>query len=153
MKDMESGLAVFSLHPTITQSYSVQIDALVHKLAHLLEALNVAYADTNACILALFAWYGSGKGRWSSYPAYESVATQLLLTFPTEQLVTALTNRPLTPAQLEGSARFLSSNDYRTIRYDEIQQVPDGLKQTLLAYTLHFGDEDKIKRAQTAFSD
>ena len=153
MHDLDPGMAVFVPPPGKGESSQAQINAITGKLAPLLDALEIAYPEVNARILVLFSWYGSGTGKWSGFPTYESFAEKLLLTFSTEQLVTALLEHPLTPSQLAGSARFFAGRDYRNVRYNESQQIPLLLKQKLLAHTLESANEDNIKRAQLAFAD
>src|SRR5262245_55003523 len=61
----------------------------------------------------LFGWFGSGQGPWSGFPMYEQVAEQLLLDFPTDALVEALTQHQITPTQLEGAARYFAGWGFR----------------------------------------
>lgn len=129
-----------------------QAEAPTGGVSPLLRALETEYPDVGTRVLELFKWYGSGMGPWSGFPAYESVVETLLLEFPTSQLVTALTRRPLTPVHLEGAARYFAGYYFNTRKPNEAQQIPQELKQRLLAHSLTSSDEDKVHRANTAFA-
>ncbi|MEK7816973.1 MAG: hypothetical protein AAB281_01825 [Actinomycetota bacterium] len=122
-----------------------------NSLAPLLKALAREYPDETARLLALFAWFGSGEGKWSGFPSYESVAEMLLLTFPTGRLVAALTGEPLTPAHLEGAARYFSGYWFNTSKQEDAAEVPPGLKKQLLSHCLASNDQYKLRRAQKVF--
>ena len=121
-------------------------------LAPLLRALETEYSDPEMCALALFKWFGSGKGPWSGYPSYEGVAERLLLEFPTQQLVAALLHQPLTPLHLEGAARYFAGYQFNTFKQDEAHQIPQEVKRKLLEYSQSSSDNDKIRRAKKALS-
>jgi hypothetical protein len=70
-------------------------------LPFLQKALESQVSDKNERILALFAWYGSGAGPWSGFPSYEVVAEEMLLYFPTADLLAAISGQELTSAQTE----------------------------------------------------
>lgn len=130
-----------------------QVEDAASGMAPLLQALQAEQPDLETRVLRLFEWYGSGKGPWSGFPAYESVAERLLLAFPTSQLVTALARHPLTALHLEGAARLLAGYHFSTQRGDEAQQLPQELRQRLLTHSLASSDEDKVRRAKAAFAD
>jgi hypothetical protein len=121
-------------------------------LTPLLGALETEYPDPERRVLALFEWYGSGKGPWSGFPSYEGTAEALLLEFPTSQLVTTLVRQPLAPMHLEGAARYFAGYYFNTQKPDERDQIPQELKQRLLTHSLESSDEDKIGRAKRAFA-
>ena len=121
----------------------------VTQLLHVLEA---EHPEPESRIMALLKWYGSGMGPWSGFPSYEIVAERLLLEFPTEQLVIALTRHPLTPAHLEGAARYLCGYQFNMYRPGEAQQIPQELKERLLTHSLTSTDEDRIRRAEAALA-
>ena len=75
-----------------------------------------------------------------------------MLEFPTDQLVTALARYPLTPVHLEGAARYFSGYQFNTYRQGEAQQIPQELKERLLAHSLMSPDEDKTGRARAALA-
>lgn len=109
-------------------------------------ALEEELPDGKARVRALLTWFGSGEGPWTGYPAYEDVAARLLLRCPQEDLLEALEGVPLTPAQMEGAARFFAGyNDSLS------DQVPDGIKKALLDHVMRSGDDDKMSRARSAF--
>lgn len=137
-----------------------------NSLAPLLKALAREYPDETARLLALFQWFGSGEGKWSGFPSYESVAEMLLLTFPTGRLVAALTagpltgehmsggpltGGPLTPAHLEGAARYFSGYWFNTSKQEDAAEVPPELKKKLFSHCLESSDQYKLRRAQKVF--
>src|SRR5262249_42311126 len=75
-------------------------DPVLHRV--LLDALRAAYFEPEHQALALLEWFGSGAGPWSGYPSYESMAEQLLLHYPTQMLVDALTAATPTERQWAG---------------------------------------------------
>lgn len=131
----------------------MQVPAVTHDVAPLLRALEAAYPDPETRVLELFRWYGSGMGRWSGFPVYEIVAEELLLTFPTQQLVAALTRHSLTSAHLEGAARYFAGYYFGKHKGRERREIPPELKSRLLAHSLVTSDEDKAHRAKAAFGD
>lgn len=82
---------------------------------------------------------------------YEQVAEQLLLGFPTDELVEALREHTITPAQLEGAARYFAGWEFHKHKPNDIQQIPADLKQHLLRHSLTSSNNDKVQRAQKAF--
>lgn len=114
-------------------------------------ALASAYPDRVACALALFAWFGSGAGPWSGFPMYEQVAEELLIGIPTEVLVVALAEHPLTVAQLEGAARYFAGWSFHKQKPNELQQLPAEIKRRLLVHSRTSSNEDVIQRAERAF--
>lgn len=126
-------------------------DGRNNSLAPLLEALTGEYPDEEERILALFQWFGAGEGKWSGFPSYESMAEILLLTFTTERLIMALTGKPLTPAHLEGAARYFSGYWFNSFRKDDAGQIPLELKQQLLTHCLASKDQYKALRARKFF--
>lgn len=107
--------------------------------------------DANKRILALMSWFGSGAGRWSGFPSYESVAEEMLLKYPTAELLVAVKDRVLTEPELEGAARLFAGWEFNQRRPEDIHLLPGDLKRTLLEHSLKSNDEDKVGRAQYAF--
>ncbi len=138
--------------PACLQPYWPQMHTFAVDLEPLQQALDAAYADRAACARALFAWFGSGLGPWSGCPMYEQVAEKLLLGFPTAALVDSLIQQPLTPAQLEGAARYFAGWLFSQHKPHELAQVPVELQQSLLAHSLTSTDDDKVQRALAAFA-
>jgi hypothetical protein len=130
-----------------------QVEEVIGRIIQLLQVLESAYPNQDIRILELFRWYGSGTGAWNGFPLYERVPEELLLAFRASQLVTALTHYPLTPAHLEGAARFFAGSHFNTYRASEARQISPWLKQTLLAHSLTSLDEDRIMRAKNTFTD
>lgn len=114
-------------------------------------ALAKEYPDQRTRILRLMAWYGNGAGPWSGFPAYESVAEQMLLEYPTSELVSAIAGQQLNEVEIEGAARLFGSWDFGRTRPNDSAQIPADLKRALLEHSLRTTDEDKQLRAKHAF--
>lgn len=114
-------------------------------------ALAKEFPEVRSRALALFAWYGSGEGPWSGFPAYETAAEKLLLGFPTADLVAAAQTENLTTAQTEGAARLLGGWSFWKLRPDDSKKLPAALKAKLLEHALKSTDEFKQNRAKYAF--
>jgi hypothetical protein len=114
-------------------------------------ALAEAALDERHRVRALFAWFGSGEGPWSGYPAYESIAEQLLLDYSTADLLAAIDGRDLTVAETEGVARLFAGFDFNQARPNDNRLLPPDLKARLLTYSLATGDDDRHKRARAYF--
>jgi hypothetical protein len=113
-------------------------------------ALVKGIPDESERILALLAWYGSGSGPWTGYPAYEEVAAQMLARFPADKIVATVESRTLTKEQLEGTARYFAG--FNSVSGGKrVQDLPASLKKMLLEEVLQSGDADKIERAKRAF--
>ena len=117
------------------------------------QALKAAHPDRTTRIIAIFEWFGSGKGPWSGYPAYESVPEHLLLKYATAEMVVALTKDPPSSAQLEGAARFFAGWEFQRKRKRELAQIPPALKQRLLDHALTSPGAGNKERAKSAFGD
>jgi hypothetical protein len=126
-------------------------DQITPDIKPLRGALAGQFPDNHQRILALFAWYGSGDGPWSGFPSYESVAEELLLDFPTPELIAAARTDTLTDAQIEGAARLFGGWDFGHRRPNDVSSIPADLKKKLLEHTLKSTDEDKLNRAKKAF--
>jgi hypothetical protein len=139
------------------------------------ETLSTLYPDLRGRILALFRWFGNGAGPWTGFPVYEELAEQILLQIPVDELVNVLQNVSPSEQELEGAARFfagcafnnraspqgvklppsLTYTDLATFlpdRSGEPVSIPDQLRQQLLAHCLTSSDEDKRRRAESAFA-
>ena len=117
------------------------------------QALEAAHPDRTTRIVAICEWFGSGKGPWSGYPAYECVPEQLLLKYATAELVVALTKNPPSAAQLEGAARFFAGWEFQRKRKGELAQIPPAFKQRLLDHALTSPGAGNKERAKSAFGD
>jgi hypothetical protein len=117
--------------PNCLQPYWPKMQGFTVELEPLRQALIAAYPDRASCASALFEWFGAGQGPWSGFPMYEQVVELLLMDFPTEALITVLTQQPLTPRQLEGAARYFAGWEFRKRKPGDIQQIPADLKQRL----------------------
>jgi len=114
------------------------------------------YPDVNQRIRSLFSWFGSGAGQWSGFYASEEVPSTMLLEYSGAQLVNALQGEPLTDAEAEGAVRFFVGYtpgalfrppEDRTL----IAQLPDELKETLLAHLAKTGGQENLELARKAF--
>lgn len=114
-------------------------------------ALAQEHRKSTEHILALYAWYGSGAGPWSGFPAYESVAEELLMTHSTEELLAPLGSEKLSEAQVEGAARLFGGWTFSKKRPGDLTRLSDALKARLLGHSLRSDDKDKRGRAQHAF--
>lgn len=145
-KAMPAGLS--SLPPD-----SLQPDVLMnYDLEPLDVALNRALPDKTARIRSLLAWYGSGAGPWSGFPAYEEVAMKLLLEYSTSELLDAVQSAPMSEQQIEGAARLFAGWDFRKTRPADNTLIPAQLKRVLLDHSLKSTDKDKLLRARNAFA-
>jgi len=89
------------------------------------------YTTEEEVILELLAWFGHGEGPWSGFPSYEAMAERLLLTFPTEGIVSAVEAAAPTPARLEGAARLFASWWFQKQRPGEASRIPSELADRL----------------------
>lgn len=138
--------------PECLKRFADSGDAIIAYANAMSIALGDAMPDSRDRALALFAWFGSGEGPWSGYPAYESVTERILLLEPTAGLVAALDEAPrLRDEHLMGAARYFGGWDFRCSRPDELAALPASLKRRLLAHVVKRGDEDRIARARKAF--
>jgi hypothetical protein len=118
---------------------------------HFRQPLADGFPNVRQRIRVLYGWNGSGAGPWSGYPAYESIAEELLLDFPTPDLVAAAQMDDLTDAEIEGAARLFASWNFAKKRPDDLQRLPLALKQTLLEHARRSTNEDNVRRAERAF--
>lgn len=120
-------------------------------LAELHAALSAAHPIPVDRARVLLVWYGSGEGPWSGYPAYESLAEELLLQTPTDAVVAALESGPPNDSLLEGGARYLAG-PFRRHRRQEFASVPDALKQRLMEHVAGSSDRTNQATARSAFA-
>lgn len=91
-------------------------------------ALAQEFPDEQQRILALFAWYASGTGRWSGYPSYEDVVADLLRRYPFSELSQLAQSTGLTDLQIKGAARFFAGWILGNRESDDRQRLTQGLK-------------------------
>jgi hypothetical protein len=116
-----------------------------------LEALAKEFPDESKRIRVVLAWYGSDAGPWSGYPSYEQIPENILLTFPTAKIVSALQAKPLREVEIEGAARLFGGWDFSQKRPGDLRLLPQVLKKRFLDHALKSKDDDKIDRARHAF--
>lgn len=131
-------------------------DGLLRELslapARVVAALARELPDPRAQALALFEWLGNGAGSWTVYPAYELAAERLLLCLPFTALVDCLRAPGLTPAQLEGAARFFAGWHFQNERRADATRLPRAEARCLLDHALRARDPEKERLARKAFS-
>ena len=123
------------------------------KDGELREALARGIPDRDERIRAVFAWYGSGMGQWSGFPAYEMFAEELLLEYPTTELIAALGARKLNVAELEGAARLFGTWSFSSKRPKDLSLLPADLKCQLRMHCLASPEGYKRKVAETVFRE
>lgn len=111
------------------------------------------FPDPQKRVLALFAWFGSGAGPWSGYPAYEDIAAQLLLVYQPAELLSGFQVATLTDSEMEGAARFFSEYCYGYAFCPPEERklsrlLPDEIKKNLLEHVLKGNDQDNVDRAR-----
>lgn len=120
------------------------------EIAPLLDELERSYEDQPTLVLALFYWFGHSAGPWSGFPAYEGIPEEVLASYPTEVLISALAGAELSPEHLEGAARFFSGLLFHRYEPDGARLLPPELRLRLLDHVLQSGTEDNKNRAQRA---
>ena len=113
-------------------------------LKPLVDALTKEFPDPRQRALALYEWYGSGAGQWSSFPGYEIIPSDLLELMEMDVLIATAMDDNLNSLQLEGMARFFCFQD-------RARKLPDSLRQKLLAHSNASKDQDNVARGQKAF--
>jgi hypothetical protein len=131
-----------SVHPDVFYKYDTQ---------PLEEALSKEFPDGRARILRLMAWFGSGAGPWSGFPGYEVVPEQMLMRYPTQELINAVTGATLNEQETEGAARLFGGWEFNKSRPADNALLPPDLKRKLLEHSLKSTDQDKLGRARRAF--
>lgn len=103
-------------------------------------------------ILSLLAWFGSGSGQWSGFPAYEDTVEQLLFDYRIDEIVSAIRSRQLIESELEGAARFFGGWTFSKNYPSGLNSIPNEIKQLLWEHVRSTPDEDKLHRASRAFN-
>ncbi|KAF7781179.1 hypothetical protein PRUB_b0321 [Pseudoalteromonas rubra] len=117
----------------------------------LMTPFTAAIPDKRLQVLALLEWYGSGAGPWSGYPSYEDVARKMLFDYTTANIISIINSTQLNTAQTEGAARFFGGWEFSQKRPDDLEKVPDTLKEQLWEHVSSTMDKDKLARARRAF--
>ena len=86
----------------------------------------------------LATWYGSGRGEWSGYPNYESVAEELLTLLGSAALLEALQNRQLSARAWVGAGRFYAMRAVDEANQSEIDAVPAQVRHHMLEQVRHY---------------
>jgi hypothetical protein len=117
------------------------------------EVLKATMPDAIERASALFGWFGCGMGPWSGYPSYETIVEDLLLEYPTQQLIDALVRREPTNAQWLGAARYFSSWGFGKQKKKDRRLLPAEIKQRLLEAARSTADADNIMTAESRLRD
>ncbi|MCO7187408.1 MULTISPECIES: hypothetical protein [unclassified Pseudoalteromonas] len=117
----------------------------------LMTLFTAAIPDKRLQVLALLKWFGSGAGPWSGYPSYENVARKMLFNYSTANIISIINSTQLSTAQTEGAARFFGGWDFSQKRPDDLEKMPDTLKEQLWEHVSSTMDKDKLARARHAF--
>jgi hypothetical protein len=121
------------------------------EIKRLSAALANEFPDPKQRMRALFAWFASGSGAWSGYPAYEGIPEELLLEYTTPELLAAIEGASLSEQEKEGAARFFAGWTFNTRRPRDKALLSPELKRVLLQHCLASPDKDKRQRASLAF--
>eukprot|EP00549_Striatella_unipunctata_P012395 CAMPEP_0118677140 /NCGR_PEP_ID=MMETSP0800-20121206/2453_1 /TAXON_ID=210618 ORGANISM="Striatella unipunctata, Strain CCMP2910" /NCGR_SAMPLE_ID=MMETSP0800 /ASSEMBLY_ACC=CAM_ASM_000638 /LENGTH=228 /DNA_ID=CAMNT_0006572763 /DNA_START=22 /DNA_END=708 /DNA_ORIENTATION=- len=128
----------------------LQVMKFIHEPKKLLQELTDLVQGEASQVLALLKWHGSGQGSWSDFPVYESITEQLLLSYDPRLIVQVISSSELTPCQLEGSARLLSSWNFAMKYPGGLTLVSDPIRMVLLTHVQYTKDEEKLDRANCA---
>ncbi len=142
---------VEAMPPSLKPHWAFARRSFDPNLVPLRKALEAQVSEKNERVLALYSWYGSGKGPWSGFPYYEEVAEKMLLDYSTRELLAAIEGKVLSPTQTEGAARLFGGWLFYRLRPDDYKLLPAKLKAQLLEHSLTSEDKDKRSRAQRAF--
>ena len=77
--------------------------------------------------------YGSGVGRWSGYPSWETVPMQLVAMLPFEILIAAIGDAP-PERTCAGAVRLICSWDFRKRRKKLVAKLSDAVRRRLLEH-------------------
>jgi hypothetical protein len=122
------------------------------KIRPIAKKLKRVIPDQNERILVLLQWFGSGAGPWSGYPSYEGTVETMLLDYSTSEILSAIQSVSLTHAQIEGGARLFGGWDFSKERPDDLNEVPEEMKQMFWNHVKSTEDDDKLSRAKSAFT-
>lgn len=109
-------------------------------------ALLATLGSEVAAVRALLRWYGAGAGPWSGFPAYETVAERLLVTFSSTTLVAAL-DGDLEGQQLTGAARHCAGWHFRKQR----RALPTTVVDRLHAHLVDAASPEHVAAFEAAF--
>lgn len=111
------------------------------------------YPEKNHRIRTLLQWYGSASNSdsWSSLYEYEVIAEQILLQYPTKELLTAINGVGLSELQIEGAARLFAGWSFYKNHPDDAALISPSLKKRFLDHALKSGNPEKAERARSAF--
>jgi hypothetical protein len=116
----------------------------------ILRALEAAYPAPRDRIARLFAWYGSGAGPWSGYPAYEHVADLLLMQHDFPDVIDAVAAGLDAPEEETGAARFIAIHARTRAERSLVARIPEAVRSSLAARARATGIDDNIARLDAA---
>ena len=106
-------------------------------------AIEAEIPDRVARTRAMLELYGSGVGKWSGYPSWESVPLQLVVEQPYEIIVAAIGDAP-SERCCEGALRLICSWDYRKRSKKLVAKLPAPVRERLLAHARSMPDENRV---------
>ena len=149
---MQTGFGFNTFYPDSVSSAASAGEPQASPASPMMQALEGEFPNADERVQAVLNWYSQGAGPWSGFPAYEQAAETLLLEFPTPLIIAALEHHNLTTEHLEGAARYFAGWEFNRSKPQDRETIPTSLKEQLLAHSLQSADQDKMKRAQNAFS-
>jgi hypothetical protein len=111
------------------------------------DRLAQAFPDPAERAAALLAWYGSGTGRYSGYPVYETLPAPALAGTPIAEIIDALRRFP-DDRVAAGAVRHLCAWKSRTHLRRDIARLPDDVRARLLAVARESDDDTTRRRAE-----
>jgi hypothetical protein len=116
--------------------------------AEVARRLREAIADEVERAAVTLAWYGSGTGRCSGFPAYEALPDVALRELPIDRIIEALQAHPGDAAIEAGAIRHLCGWKTRAHQADDVARIPTELRHRLLEVARQSTDHDRRNRAE-----
>jgi len=114
----------------------------------LLRHVRALHGDEPAVASALLAWCGAGTGRYSGFPAYESLPSNMLAEIPIGVIVEALGRPEATDAHLAGAVRHLTGWRARKKLTRDVGRLPAPLRARLVEVARRSADPTLRARAE-----
>ena len=151
-KDRERWLQAMPKSLKKLWSKDVSMFGVGEDISEYVRLLNQSMPNKEKRILALLHWFGSGAGPWSGYPAYESVAEDMLLEYNIEEITILIKKENLSLTQIEGVARLFGGWDFSKKHPKGLDKISKELKIQLWNHVKATDDRDKLGRAERAFN-
>lgn len=94
-------------------------------LLSLIYDLNLEIPDRQKQIIVLLQTYGKTENFWTRYPVYEELPYNILITFETEEIITAYINSDKNYKTRKGLGRFLCTYEFKKIRKKQLKHIPE----------------------------